>query len=377
MTNFQPASRLRGIQKSAIRQLFDRAKPGDINLGLGEPDLPTPDVIRREAARVALEEQNGYTTHAGLPALRERIASDYPHLAATADNVIVTAGSQEALYLALLTIVDEDDEVLLPNPGFVAYPTIVKMAGGTPKFYRLPAAQDFGFDADDFQRQVTEKTKAAVVISPSNPTGRVLSPADLQAMADALNGTNAIIISDEIYRSIYFGAAKPASPSEFYQNTVILSGLSKGMSMTGWRLGWMCGPAEMIQPSLVLHGYVTTCASTVSQKAALASWTYEAAEARQNIRRAFRQRRDYLHELIVNELRLRVALPDGAFYLMVETRRFGSSLEVAEKLLDNGVITVPGGAFGDESEGWLRVSYCADADKLAKGVQRIKSALTL
>src|SRR5207248_7991192 len=137
---FQPATRLRGIQKSMIRQVFDRARPGSINLGLGEPDLPTPDVIRREAARIVVEEQNGYTIHAGLPALRARVASDYPYLANDPNRVIITAGSQEALYLALMTLVDEGDEVLLPDPGFVAYPTIVRMAAWVPGFYRFAAA---------------------------------------------------------------------------------------------------------------------------------------------------------------------------------------------------------------------------------------------
>jgi aspartate aminotransferase len=375
MNNFQPAARLRGIEKSAIRQLFDRAKPGDINLGLGEPDLPTPDVIRREAARVVTEEQNGYTTHAGWPALRERIVADVPQPNLTIDNVIVTAGSQEALYLALLSIVDEGDEVLLPNPGFVAYPAIARMAGGAAKYYRLPAADGFAFDVEDFRRQLSPRTKAVVVISPSNPTGRALSRHELQAMADAMRDTGAILISDEIYRDIYFDGGRPASPSEFYENTVVLGGLSKSLSMTGWRLGWLCGPVEIARAALVLHGYVTTCASTVSQKAALAAWTHEAAAARQEIRRVFRQRRDDLLSLINEELGLRAVTPDGAFYAMVETRRFGASWEVAEKLLAGGVIAVPGGAFGTESEGWLRVSFCADLPKLTEGVQRMKAAL--
>jgi aspartate aminotransferase len=143
---FQPAARLRGIEKSLIRQLFDRARAGSINLGLGEPDLPTPEVIRRAAVRVIQEEQNGYTTHAGLAALRELVAADYPQLSAATttttppDNVIITAGSQEALYLALMTLVDEGDEVLLPDPGFVAYPTIVRMAGGVRSFIVCPRA---------------------------------------------------------------------------------------------------------------------------------------------------------------------------------------------------------------------------------------------
>src|SRR5215212_4378384 len=154
-----------------IRQVFDRARPGSINLGLGEPDLPTPEVVRREAARVVVEEQNGYTTHAGLPSLRERVASDYPHLNLSPERVVITAGSQEALYLALMTLIDEGDEVLIPDPGFVAYPTITRMAGGITKTYRMDREQGFAFDPESFKRSLTPKTKVVVCISPSNPTG--------------------------------------------------------------------------------------------------------------------------------------------------------------------------------------------------------------
>jgi aspartate/methionine/tyrosine aminotransferase len=376
LSEFEPARRLRGIQKSMIRQVFDRARPGSINLGLGEPDLPTPDVIRREAARVVTEEQNGYTTHAGLPALRERIASDYTHLKLTPEQVVVTAGSQEALYLALLTLVDEGDEVLIPDPGFVAYPTIVKMAGGTPKFYRMPASRDFAFDADDFKRALTPRTKVVVCISPSNPTGRVLSRGELAQMAAALEGSGAYVVSDEIYRELYFGAERPSSISEFRpERVLVIGGLSKSMSMTGWRLGWLCGDREVVQSALVLHGYTTTCASTVSQKAGLAAWTAEAAEARKTFRRTFLERRDHLLKLLSDELRLRAVEPEGAFYTMVDVSAHGDSLGVAERLLEQGVITVPGAAFGAEGEGYLRVSFCAALDVIAEGVKRMKAAL--
>lgn len=378
MNDFEPARRLRGIQKSTIRQIFDRARPGSINLGLGEPDLPTPDCIRRAAVRVVTEEQNGYTSHAGLPALRERVAADYAGLGATPERVIITAGSQEALYLALMTLVDEGDEVLLPDPGFVAYPTIVQMAGGHPVFYRLPAAQEFAFDIEDFRRRISPRTKVVVCISPSNPTGRTLSPDDLAAMADALRETNAYVVSDEIYRELYYGAERPASISDFYARTLVISGLSKSMSMTGWRIGWLCGggdAAAVVGSSLVLHGYVTTCASTVSQKAALAAWTPDAEQARAGFRRTFRERRDFLLETLARELDLRAATPDGAFYAMVDTRAYGDSMRVVEMLLEHGVITVPGSAFGSEGEGFLRVSFCADLPLLAEGVRRIGEGL--
>ena len=375
MNNFALPKRLQGIEKSVIRQVFDRAQPGSINLGLGEPDLPTPDVIRRAAVKVITEEQNGYTSHAGLPALRAKIAGDYPHLEQNPDRVIVTAGSQEALYLALLALVDDGDEVLLPNPGFVAYPTIVRMAGGAAKFYRLPVPSGFAFDAEEFRRALTPQTKVVVCISPSNPTGRTLSHADLQTIANVVREHGAYLISDEIYRELYYGAERPESASSFYDRTIVISGLSKSMSMTGWRLGWLGGDEATVRAALVLHGYVTTCASTVSQKAALVAWSDEAEAARAGFRETFRSRRDHLLGLVESELGLRAVTPDGAFYTMLDVREFGPSMRVAEALLDARVITVPGAAFGSESEGFLRVSFCADHDTLREGVQRIKKGL--
>ena len=375
MTKFAPPKRLQGIEKSVIRQVFDRAQPGSINLGLGEPDLPTPDVIRRAAVRAIVEEQNGYTSHAGLPALREKVATDYPYLDAKPERVVITAGSQEALYLALLALVDEGDEVLLPNPGFVAYPTIVRMAGGVAKFYRLPRESGFEFDADDFRRALTPRTKVVVCISPSNPTGRVLSANDLAAIAEALRDHDAYLISDEIYRELYYTTKRPQSLSAFHQRTIVIGGLSKSMSMTGWRLGWVCGEESLIQAMLVLHGYVTTCASAVSQKASLAAWSDEAEVARASFRETFRARRDYLLGLIDSVLGLRAVTPEGAFYTMLDVGEYGPSMKVAEALLEERVITVPGAAFGSESEGFLRVSFCANHDTLSEGVQRIKKAL--
>ena len=360
-----------------LRWFSDGGGPGSISLGLGEPDLPTPDVIRRAAVQVITEEQNGYTLQAGLPTLREHVATDYPHMRLSPDEVLITAGSQEALYLALMTLIEAGDDVLIPNPGFVAYPTITQMAGGRAIFYRLPAEDDFSFDLEDFKARITSKTKVVICISPSNPTGRALASDDLRSIARAVEeeSPGAFIISDEIYRELYYTPARPASISEFYPRTIVIGGLSKSMSMTGWRLGWMCGDKDVIKSALVLHGYVTTCASTVSQKAALAAWTSEAEAARQQHRRIFGERRDHLLALIRGECGLRCIAPDGAFYTMVDLSGYGPSVEVAEAMLDAGVVTVPGSAFGSESEGFLRVSFCADLPVLAEGVARMGAAL--
>jgi len=375
LNKFALPKRLQGIEKSVIRQVFDRAQPGSLNLGLGEPDLPTPDVIRRAAVKAIVEEQNGYTSHAGLPALREKVASEYPYLEGRPERVVITAGSQEALYLALLTLVDEGDEVLLPNPGFVAYPTIVRMAGGTSRFYRMPREHGFAFDIDEFRRALTPKTKVVVCISPSNPTGRTLTNEDLAAIGDVLRDHGAYLIGDEIYRDLYYTSERPGSLSSVYDRTIVISGLSKSMSMTGWRLGWVCGADELIKAMLVLHGYVTTCASTVSQKASLASWSDEAEGARVGFRETFRARRDHLLGLIDTELGLKAVTPDGAFYTMVDVSEYGSSMKVAEALLEEKVITVPGAAFGSEAEGFLRVSFCAEREMLEEGVRRIGKAI--
>jgi len=375
LIKFAPPKRLQGIEKSVIRQVLDRALPGSINLGLGEPDLPTPEVIRRAAAKVIIEEQNGYTTHAGLLALREKVAGSYPYLDGNPDQVVITAGSQEALYLTLLALVEEGDEVLLPNPGFVAYPTIVKMAGAMATYYRLPREQDFAFDADEFRRALTPRTTVVVCISPSNPTGRTLSRDHLVSIADAMRDHGAYLVSDEIYRELYYTPERPESLSTFYDRTIVIAGLSKSMSMTGWRLGWLCGDPEVVQAALVLHGYVTTCASTVSQKASLVAWSDEAEAARAGFRETFRSRREHLLGLIQSELGLRAITPDGAFYTMLDVSDYGSSVRVADALLDERVITVPGVGFGSEAEGFLRVSFCADHHTLSEGVQRIKRAL--
>ena len=376
MNQFQPPPFLSGIEKSVIRQISDRATPDCIRLGLGEPDLPTPQFIRDAATRIIQQEQNGYTLQAGLPALQELVASSYPHLNLSAEDVIITAGSQEAMYLALMTLVRPGDEVLIPDPGFVAYPTITQMAGGRAVYYRLPATDNFSFDKEEFQRSINEQTRVVICTSPSNPTGRAFTNDELQEIANAIDesGSRAYIISDEIYRELYYGSARPASISEYHPNTIVISGLSKSLSMTGWRLGWMCGPQAVISSALVLHGYVTTCASTVSQKTALVAWSDEAESARALHRKTFGARRSHLLEHLGRQ-GFKAVEPDGAFYTMVDVREYGSSMEVAERLLEFGVVTIPGSAFGSESEGFLRVSFCADLPVLEEGVKRMATGL--
>jgi aspartate/methionine/tyrosine aminotransferase len=372
---FRRPKRLQGLQPTLIRQFFERALPDSINFGLGEPDLPTPDFMRREAARIAVEEQNGYTPHAGLPALRELIARAYPHLGLGLTDIVVTCGSQEAMTAAFLSIVDEGDEVLIPNPSFPAYDACVRIAEGRPIFYRLPAENDFAFDIEEFKSKITRRTRAAVVISPSNPTGKILTENDLLSIAAALKDTGIFLISDEIYADLYF-KEKPRSASEFYDRTIIVSGLSKSLSMTGWRLGWAASKqAEVSRTIHVLHGFMTVCTSAITQKAALLGWTTEAEAAKQNARDIYKSRGEFLVDLFDREMGLHATSPEGAFYTMLDIRELGDDIEVAEKCLQNRVVTVPGMAFGSEAAGFLRISFCNSEEKMAEGVRRMKEAL--
>lgn len=374
--SFRVPKRLQGVAPTLIRQIFERALPDSINFGLGEPDLPTPQFLRDEAARVTLEEQNGYTSHAGLLPLREKIAASYPHLDLAANQVCVMVGSQEAMTAAFLAIVDEGDEVLIPNPSFPAYENCVKVSGGEPVFYRLPADRDFAFDIEEFKSKITPKTRAAVVISPSNPTGKIFTENDLRQIAEVLKDTGIYLISDEIYSDLYFTGEKPRSASEFYDRTIIVSGLSKSLSMTGWRVGWVASTqTDVIKAALTIHGFLTVCTSTISQKASLLGWTPEAEQAKAEAREIYRRRGRFLIDLLDNELGLRGTSPEGAFYTMLDVRSLGDDLEIAEKFLQNRVITVPGVAFGSEAKGFLRVSFCQPEERMAEGVRRMKEAL--
>jgi aspartate aminotransferase len=369
--------RMQGLQPTLIRQFFERALPDSINFGLGEPDLPTPQFLRDEAARISRDEQNGYTSHPGLPALRDKIAEQYPHLKLPRTGVVVTCGSQEAMTDAFMCVVDEGDDVLLPDPSFPAYDACTRIAQGNPVYYRMPADGDFAFDIESFKQAITPKTKAAVVISPSNPTGKILTEQNLRDIAAALEGTGIYLISDEIYSDLYFGT-RPHSASEFYDKTIIVSGLSKSLSMTGWRMGWAaCSQPEIIEAIQILHGFTTVCASTITQKASLLGWSPEAEAAKQYAREVYKARGEFLVDLFEKEMGLHATSPEGAFYTMLDVRSLGDDIEVAEKCLQNRVVTVPGVAFGQEAKGFLRISFCNTEEKMAEGVKRMKEALGL
>jgi aminotransferase len=374
---FIPAERLKHVRKSATRVLYDSAPPGSINLGLGEPDFPTPEVIRRAAVEFIEQGFVGYTPNAGILPLRAAIAAYHSEGMATpfsANQVCVTNGTEEALFAVVMTIAGPGDDVLLPDPCYLAYPPIAELAGARATYYRMPAAQGFTFDRESFARAVTDQTKIVILLSPSNPTSRTIARGDLQFIAERLQGTNAYVIADEIYRELYF-TERPATISEFYDQTLIISGLSKSMSMTGWRLGWCVGPEEIIQHVTVMHQYVSTCASGVSQRAALAAFTDAGRRATAEMRDELKRRNDVMARAIERDVQLPFVQGEGAYYIMLDVSGFGPSMDTAIGLLKHRVITVPGSAFGNEGEGYLRLSFSIAPHLIEEGIRRIAGGL--
>lgn len=199
---------------------------------------------------------------------------------------------------------------------------------------------------------------------------------DLKHIAQALNDTGIYLIADEIYADLYFTSERPPSASRFYDKTIIVSGLSKSLSMTGWRIGWIASSQlDIIKTALVVHGFLTVCTSTISQKAALLAWTPEAEKAKAEAREIYKRRGEYLINLLHEELGIRCTKAEGAFYTMADIREFGDDLQIAEKFLQNRVITVPGIAFGTEAKGFLRISFCNDYAEMEEGVRRMKQVL--
>ena len=374
---FIPAERLKNVRKSVTRLLYDSAPPGSINLGLGEPDFPTPEVIRRAAVEFIEQGFVGYTPNAGILPLRSAIAAYHSEgraSAFSANQVCVMNGTEEALFAVVMTIAGPCDDVLLPDPCYLAYPPIAELAGARATYYRMPAAQGFTFDRESFEQAVTDKTKIVILLSPSNPTSRTIARDDLQFIAERLQGTNVYVVADEIYRELYF-TERPATISEFYDRTIIVSGLSKSMSMTGWRLGWCVGPEEVIGHITVMHQYVSTCASGVSQRAAIAAFTDAGRKATAEMRDELKRRNDVMARAIERDLRLPFVQGEGAFYFMLDVSEFGPSMDTALRLLKHRVITVPGAAFGTESEGYLRLSFSIAPQLIEAGIRRIAAGL--
>ncbi|TKH35548.1 aromatic amino acid aminotransferase [Paenibacillus polymyxa] len=370
---------VKNIQISGIRKIANKvaALPGTLSLTIGQPDFPTPVHIMEAAHRAIDEGRTTYTPNPGLPELREAaaafVARKYGLNYRGLDEVIVTNGASEALDITLRTILSPGDEVVLPVPIYPGYEPLIRLSGGIPV---LADTRDSGFKltAEVLEPYLTERTKAVILGYPSNPTGRVMSHQELEAVADLLKERDLFIISDEIYSELIYDTphVSIATLLGMRERTIVINGLSKSHSMTGWRIGFTLAPAEITQHMVKVHQYNVTCASSISQYAALEALTVGVDDALP-MREEYRKRRDYVHGRLT-DMGIPLEKPEGAFYLFPSIAHFGlSSMDFTLKLLEEqGVAVVPGDAFSSYGEGYIRLSYAYGQDVLEQGLDKIE-----
>jgi aspartate aminotransferase len=359
------AGRLENIELSLIRQINALATPLCVNLGIGEPNLEPDETLREFAVRAAATGSWHYTANAGNLSLRKLIAQ-HGGLDPVSE-VCVTAGTEEALFSIFQAYVDPGDEVLVPNPGFLSYATLARIAGGTPVPYELDPT-DWRVDVDALLRRITPKTKLIIVNSPSNPLGSIIDPQTLQQIADA----GPLVVSDEVYREIWYEQA-PSSMLGMSDNVIVVGGMSKSHGMTGLRLGWVLANETLMKPVVTAHQYIATCASAFSQSLAEsilsdASWNDGWLDG---VRSQFRTQRDAALFSIGRELEADIPPPAGAFYAFVPVPSCDTVTFARTLATDAAVLVIPGVAFGSLGEGFVRISYAAAVDAIGTGIERI------
>ena len=374
----------KAIKPSGIRKFFDIAEQMHdvISLGVGEPDFATPWHIRQQAISSLNQGKTRYTANRGLAELRS-VISDFINDKTGVKydpktDIIVTVGGSEAIDLAVRAVVSSGDEVIIPQPSFVCYEPIATLAGGTPVIIPTKAENEFRLTADELRAHITPKTKALIMPFPNNPTGAIMERSHLEEIAEVLRGTNIIVISDEIYSALTYGGERHTSIAQIdgmAERTVMINGFSKTYSMTGWRLGYACGPAPIIKQMTKIHQFAIMSAPTTSQYAAVEALKNGEQDI-QNMLDEYDSRR----RMIVsgfNKLGLECFEPKGAFYIFPCIKSTGlSSEEFCEKLInEQHVAVVPGNAFGDCGEGFIRVSYCYSIDHIKTALGRIEEFL--
>lgn len=369
---------------SGIRKFFDIANTMEdvISLGVGEPDFRTPWKIRSAGIRSLERGSTRYTANRGNMELRREIAlyneRKYGIKYDPKSEILVTVGGSEAIDMAVRAIVNPGDEVIIPEPSYVCYVPITRLAGGVPVIIDTKAENDFKITADELRSKISEKTKLLILPYPSNPTGAIMEREDLEAIAEVLRGTDILVISDEIYSSLTFTGREHvsiASVPDMWERTVVVNGFSKAFSMTGWRLGYALGPAPIIAEVTKLHQYAIMCAPTTSQHAA----TVALKSCDEDVIEMVREYDDR-RKIIVsgfNEIGLECREPKGAFYAFPSIKSTGmTSEEFCERLLySKRVALVPGTAFGKSGEGFVRASYCYSLIHIKEALRRIAEFL--
>lgn len=375
---------LKELKPSGIRRFFDIANEMDdvISLSIGEPDFSTPFHIREKGIESLEKGKTWYSANAGLIRLREAISGYVNRRQGLSYNprneVLVTVGGSEGIDLCLRAFLEPGDEVLIPEPCFVCYDPLTRVAGGVPVPLVTRAENDFRLTADELKAAITPKTKLLVLPFPNNPTGAVMRRKHLEEIAEVLRGTDIVVLSDEIYSDLTYGAechVSIASLPDMWERTVYVSGFSKSFAMTGWRLGYLCAPAALMEPILKLHQYALMCAPTTAQYAGIEAME-NGDEDVEMMRADYDSRRRY----ILNELRsmgLSCFEPEGAFYVFPSIAETGmTSEEFCHRLLkEKRVAVVPGTAFGDCGEGFVRISYCYSIQHITEAMRRMREFL--
>lgn len=370
---------LKDIKPSGIRKFFDLlADMGDVTaLTVGQPDFVTPWHIR-EAAITSLERgQTYYTSNSGLPELRTEVSRYMKRrfdLDFDPSEVLITVGGSEAIDVAIRSLVNPGDEVIIPMPSFVCYEPIVRMAGATPVIINTKSENGFKLTPDELSSAITERTKLLVLPYPNNPTGAILEREELEALADVLRDKNIAVLSDEIYAELTFGKrhVSIANVEGMAERTVIASGFSKAYAMTGWRLGYLCGPKAWITQMTKLHQYAIMCAPTASQFAAVEALKNGDGDIAEMCAE-YNRRRVFIHEGL-NKIGIPTLMPEGAFYIYPYIGGLGlSSEEFCERLLrEEKCAIVPGTAFGECGEGYARISYAYSVKHIAEALEKIE-----
>lgn len=379
-------SRVADVPPSGIRKFFDivTQMPGAISLGVGEPDFVTPWSIRDAAIQSIEDGQTQYTSNWGLESLREKIAAylrmRYRVSYSPKDEVLVTVGASEGIDLAMRALVCPGDEVLIPEPSYVSYAPTVTFAGGVAVPVKTSAEDCFALTPEALRGAITEKTKALILPYPNNPTGGVMTREQLMDIAQVLEDTDVVVISDEIYSELVYSGHEHtafASIAGMRERTITLNGFSKAFAMTGWRVGYACGPRELIAPMFKIHQFTMLCASMQGQVAAdrALGRAFETGfeDVRTMVRSYDRRRRLMVENL--NDMGLECFEPKGAFYVFPSIKSTGlTSDEFCTRLLmEQKVACVPGTAFGASGEGHIRCSYATSLDNLTEALKRIRA----
>ncbi len=369
------------MKPSGIRKFFDIVSemPDAISLGVGEPDFDTPWSVREEGIYSLERGRTFYTSNAGLLELREAVCAYMKRRFGVSYQAkaecLLTVGGSEGIDVALHAMLNPGDEVIIPQPCYVSYVPCVDLAGGVPVTIDLKNENQFRLTKEELEGAITEKTKVLILSYPNNPTGAIMEKEDLEAIAEVVIAHDIFVISDEIYAELTYtsGHVSIASLPGMWERTIVISGFSKAFAMTGWRLGYALGPALILEQMTKIHQFAIMCAPTTSQYAAIAAMR-DCDKDVENMRESYDQRRRYLLNEF-KEMGLPCFEPKGAFYMFPCIKKFGiTSEEFATRLLHSQKLAVvPGDAFGDCGEGFLRISYAYSLEELKEAMGRIRS----